>query len=154
MHQFERVWGIEILESLQNVSINLKAVYDTYLTEVESSEYEQVFGWPVAAAPRFDVVLGDIYEHDWADADMIFCNSTCFSMDMMERIYEKTLTVKKGTWFVTMSKRLPHAEKVTEGEPASDDLHWEFILAIKLEMSWGKATVNLQRKRTHPISGQ
>jgi hypothetical protein len=89
---------------------------------------------------------------------------------MMERIYQQSLKCKKGTWFVTMSKRLPHAttkksneplesefdilsnaDKVGENEQASPDLHWEFILAIKLQMSWGKATVNVQRKRTHPI---
>jgi len=31
MHQFERCWGIEILESLQNVSIRMKDVYDGYV---------------------------------------------------------------------------------------------------------------------------
>ena len=126
-------------------------MYDTYLREVEPAEYEQIYGWPVSAAPRFEVVLGDIYEHDWSDSDMIFCNSTCFPQEMMDRIYEKTLKCKKGTWFVTMSKKLPNAEKVNPGQPVDENLHWEFILAVKLEMSWGKATVNLQRKRTHPI---
>ena len=82
---------------------------------------------------------------------MIFANSTCFSAPMMEQIYQTALKCKKGTWFVTMSKRLPHAEKVEEGTAPSADLHWEFILAIKLQMSWGKATINLQRKRTHPV---
>ena len=95
--------------------------------------------------------MGDIFQIMWHDADMVFANSTCFTQDMMERIYQQSLKCKKGTWFVTMSKRLPHADKVGENEQASSDLHWEFILAIKLQMSWGKATVNLQRKRTHPI---
>ena len=119
---------------------------------MEPETYQQIFGWPASAAPRFDVVLGDIYEHDWSDSDMIFCNSTCFSAEMMERIYEKTLSCKKGAWFVTMSKRLPHAEKIIESGDGKNDEHlqWEFVLAIKLEMSWGKATVNLQRKRMHP----
>ena len=39
MHQFEKCWGIEILESLQNVSINLKEVYDSYLQEVSAEAY-------------------------------------------------------------------------------------------------------------------
>ena len=82
---------------------------------------------------------------------MVFANSTCFGGPMMEQIYEQSLKCKKGTWFVTMSKRLPHAEKINENETPSNALHWEFILAIKLQMSWGKATVNLQRKRTHPV---
>ena len=70
---------------------------------------------------------------------------------MMEQIYTMSLKCQKGSWFVTMSKRLPHAEVVNEENPARDDIHWQFILAIKLQMSWGKATVNLHRKRTHPI---
>ena len=40
MHQFERAWGIEILDSLQNISVNLKGVYDAYLEQVEAAEYE------------------------------------------------------------------------------------------------------------------
>lgn len=51
---------------------------------------------------------------------------------MMEEIHNMSLKCKKGSWFVTMSKRLPHAEVVSEGNPARDDIHWEFILAIKL----------------------
>ena len=31
IHKFQKCWGIEILENLQNVSLNLKTVYDTYL---------------------------------------------------------------------------------------------------------------------------
>ena len=87
MHQFERCWGIEILESLQNVSVDLKAVYDTYKTDVDPTEYEQIFGWPKASAPTFDTVLGDIFALEWAETDMLFCNSTCFGLPMMEQIY-------------------------------------------------------------------
>jgi len=69
---------------------------------------------------------------DWHDADMLFCNSTCFNAPMMQTIYEKTMKCKKGTWFVTMSKRLPHAFKIETNSPPNPDLKWEFILAIKL----------------------
>ena len=61
------------------------------------------------------------------------------------------LKCKKGSWFITMSKRLPHAEKYNPLDTSKGELHWEVILAIKLKMSWGQATVNLQRKRTHPV---
>ena len=151
MHQFERCWGIEILESLQNVSLNLKAVYNQYIETVDAEDYEQMFGWLLSGAPKFDVVLGDMFAIEWHQADMVFANSTCFDITMMETIYQQSLKCKKGTFFVTMSKRLPHAEKIGANDGAREDLHWEFILAIKLQMSWGKATVNLQRKRTHPV---
>ena len=57
------------------------------MAETEAAEYESVFGWGKDVAPRFEVVLDDIFNQQWADADMVFCNSTCFSGEMMERIY-------------------------------------------------------------------
>ena len=80
-------------------------------------------------------MLGDIFEFDWAsDADLIFCNSTCFTPPMMEQIYQKALASKKGSWFLTMSKKLPHAETLTDiNESAeSEQIHWELIVAIRL----------------------
>ncbi len=49
-----------------------------------------------------------------------------------------------------MTKRLPYTEKAgtEEAEALGDSWHWEFILAVKLKMSWGFATLNLARKRT------
>ena len=91
-------------------------------------------------------MLGDIFSYDWADADFIFCNSTCFTNEMMERIYEQSLKAKKGTWFATMSKKLPHVEFygiAPNNQKKGQAVHWEFILAVKLNMSWGPATVNL-----------
>ena len=40
MHQFDRCWGIEILETLQTVSVDLKAKYDSYISEADPAEYE------------------------------------------------------------------------------------------------------------------
>lgn len=84
MHQFERCWGIEILESLQNVSLQLKGVYDNYVSSVEPATYMGVFGWTPTAAPRFEVVQGDMFVQQWHEADMVFANSTCFNLQMME----------------------------------------------------------------------
>ena len=41
MHQFEKCWGIELLETLVEVSVNMKAVYDRYLTT--SDPYTQEY---------------------------------------------------------------------------------------------------------------
>ena len=81
MHQFDRCWGIEILESLSNISIQVKSAYDTYINEVDPAIYEQTFGWPSNAAPRFEPAHGDIFKLDWAaEADLIFCNSTALNV--------------------------------------------------------------------------
>lgn len=119
---------------------------------MDANEYQESFGWPLAQAPTFEPVLGDIFEVDWTDGDFILCNGSCFNITIMEAIYAKSLKCKKGTWFLTMSKRLPKSVKVTPEAPATDDLHWEHILGITLQMSWGPATLNLQRKRTHPVT--
>ena len=99
---------------------------------MDTAEYEAVLGWPSASAPIFEAFHGDMYLHDWHTADMVFCNSTCFNLRMMEKIYEQSLKCNRGTWFVTMSKKLPNAERVRKGTEPRSDLHWEFILAIKL----------------------
>lgn len=110
MHSFNKCWGIEILESLQNVSLSMKGMYDEYIASVPSNEYEHTFGYPLARAPSFEVVLGDIFGHDWHDADLLFVNSTCFTNLMMDQIYMKSARCKKGSWFITLSKRLPYAD--------------------------------------------
>jgi hypothetical protein len=77
----------------------------------------------------------------------------------MNAIYEQSLKLKKGTFFITMSKRLPNAERIERmpgvdlksiPEHLNEPLDWELILQVKLKMTWGQATVNVQRKITHP----
>ena len=114
---------------------------------------------------------------DWTNADFIYANSTCFQESMMDRIYQMSLKCKRGTWFMTMSKPLPRSDRILPGDQhkttnfftdlanlkadrrsptarsESDfhGLHWEHVLAVKLTMSWGIATVNLQRKVSNPV---
>lgn len=85
-----------------------------------------------------------MFEIEWANADFILGNLCCFSEQIMEQLYQKSLLCKKGTYFLTTGKRLPHAEKVKPEEPIVDEnLEWEHILAVKLQMSWGASVFNL-----------
>ena len=53
---------------------------------------------------------------------------------------------------MTLSKKLPHAARIFEDEPASEEIiHWEHIVSVSSYMSWGVATVNLHRKVTAPV---
>ena len=107
-----------------------------------------MLSWEKQNAPSFEVIQGDLFLHEWENADMIFCNSTCFPEEMMEQIYQKSLKCQKGTWFVTMSKKLPHARPYRENMPDNSTSHWDHIRSISLQMSWGIATANLHLKRS------
>ena len=84
MHQFEKCWGIEILESLTQISFNLKSVYENYIAESDPEQYRKIFGWEKEFAPRFEAVRGDMFQFDWSEADMIFANSTAFTPEMLQ----------------------------------------------------------------------
>ena len=76
---------------------------------------------------------------DWSMADLVLANSTCFDMYLMKQIDEKSKSMKKGSIFVTLTKKLPSAEPLRD----DPDREWEFIYSIKKKMSWGDATVNI-----------
>jgi hypothetical protein len=52
--------------------------------------------------------------------------------------------MKKGAWMITLTKKLPNADPIHIRDPSERD--WECVLSLKMVMSWGYATVNVQRK--------
>lgn len=44
---------------------------------------------------------------DWSDATVVFANSTCFDDNLMRRMASVASALKKGTIFITLTKRLP-----------------------------------------------
>jgi hypothetical protein len=109
-----------------------------------------------AINPQYEVHLGDMLELDWSDADLVLANSTCFDQDLLNKIAQKCSLLKKGSWMFTLTKKLPSAEEdlVLEenGDTSSlsnslvNENEWECVMSIKREMSWGLATVHIQRK--------
>lgn len=71
---------------------------------------------------------------DWCDATCCFANSTCFDEPLMKALAKKAELLKPGTFFITFTKRLP-----------SDA--WEVLEHESHKMSWGNATVYIQRKK-------
>jgi len=49
------------------------------------------------------------------------------------------MNLKKGTWILTLTKKLPQPEEINT--PI-----FECVMSIKRQMSWGLATVHIQRK--------
>jgi hypothetical protein len=95
--------------------------------------------------PPFEVYQGDLLEFDWwSTADLVIANSTCFEFPFMVKIGEKASLMKTGSWMITLTKKLPNADPIHNRNPNERD--WECLLSLKMIMSWGYATVNVQRK--------
>ena len=93
----------------------------------------------------FESYHGDLLEYDWwSEADFVLANSTCFEMALMTKICEKTALMKKGSWMVTLTKKLPSSDPFVVRDDEKRD--WECLLSIKRQMSWGLATVHIHRK--------
>ena len=57
-----------------------------------------------------EFVLGDALDMnvcDWSDGTVVFANSTCFDDSLMRRLASAATALKKGTIFITLTKRLP-----------------------------------------------
>ena len=126
LHSFDRCVGIEILEGLHDISVQVKEVYEREMPAA-LAQNPQVF----KKMPEVQTILGSFFEVDWTDASFIFANSTCFDIDTRNRI--SATAVKPGTLGISLTK------------PLSSD-HWKILESIRKRMSWGEATVFIQRK--------
>lgn len=137
MHDFEECIGVELLENLHKKSLELKQLYD-------GAAQGHSFGLS-ERSPKFTVDQGDLLEYDWwSKADLVLANSTCFEFQLMLKIAEKASLMKKGAWMITLTKKLPCLDPIYNKTNTLGE--WECVMSIKMPMSWGFATVNIQRK--------
>ena len=74
---------------------------------------------------------------DLTKASFIFCNSTCFSSELLLSIAKKVnKEVPNGCIVITFTKKLPFLSK--------ED--WDIKKGFKRLMSWGLATIFVHRK--------
>lgn len=124
---FDVCGGVEVLDSLHEASIDL-------LRKWGSHEFRETL--PEDSRPgdiRF--LHGDIIrlKSEWTRGDIIFANSTCFDEVFLTAIAEAAEACRVGTFFITLTKRLPSHK-------------WAVLDAELMVMSWGGATVFIQRK--------
>lgn len=117
--------GIELLEGLFNISVSIKNKYDEKAPQV-LAQHSNVLG----NLPSVEFFCNDFFQYNWSDAGLVFANSTCFDHDMMRRI--GSVQLKNGTLGISFTKTIP-------GE------NWIVLESIKKNMSWGEATVYIQR---------
>ncbi len=133
---FKKVVGIEYLEKLHYIGLEIKNKYDNKFEEI-FKQYEDLFP-NYSNFPKLELINGDFLLSNWKDASCIFANSTCFSTELMNSLTKKAdEELQPGTFFITFTKRLPHL---------SND-KWEVREGFRRLMSWGIATVYVHRKK-------
>ncbi|CAM9261116.1 unnamed protein product [Scytosiphon promiscuus] len=132
LHPFDKAIGIEILEGLYTTSTELLKVWEGGIRD-KLDEKE--------GPTKVEFFLGDAFDMnvcDWTDADVVFANSTCFDASLMRKMASAATALKKGAFFITLTKRLPAA-------------YFKVLEHDMFPMSWGSATVYISQKTTAPF---
>ena len=131
---FKRLIGIEYLENLFRLSLEIKKTYDRTIRD-KFENNQQLFNFETPNQIEF--LQGDFLKHNWEDTSIIFANSTCFSLGMMQNIASKAnKECKSGTIIITFTKRLTKL---------STD--WELRDGFRRLMTWGIATIYVHRRK-------
>ena len=134
IHPFKKCVGIEYLETLYDLSQEVKQIYDSTINE-KFSTYKQLF--TMSQPNKIEFIKGDFLKEKWEDTSVILANSTCFNLDLISAIGNKAnKECKSGTIIVTFTKRLN-----------SLDHEWEFKDGFKRIMTWGIATIYVHKKK-------
>lgn len=125
-HPFDNVVGIEILEGLSELANGLKTHWEE---EVKANAPEH------CQTTEVEFVHGDFMspEIPWADADVVFINSTCYPDDLVVKIEEQLDKLQKGAFAITCTKSLKSS-------------YWQVVERSDFEEAWGKATLFVHRK--------
>ncbi len=127
--KFTDVTGIEILDSLYRMSVDIKDRFDNFnraSTDPFFSSNLKFFKGSI-----FDLTL-----YDWTSNDIIFINSTCFSDEMMTKIYEHIKQTRRGTYVITFTFPLYSIKPIV----------LDLVRELRLETSWGQADIFIQKK--------
>lgn len=157
IHPFKSCIGIEFLSPLHKMAMRLKNIYDKNILEIlkvnslsekklfinhfevnlNSELYPDVNTRLEFITPEVNYIKGSFFENDWSDASMVYICSTCFSNDIIQQIFEKTIFLKKGSIIVNTDHEMP--EHLKE--------HFESITPFQRLMSWGVATIYIHRRK-------
>lgn len=118
--------GVELLPELHKAAAT---VGDRYRQEIQPQFQDQ------RRETALSFQLGDIFETDLSDADIVVSHCcTCFDDALMQKLSDKLEACKPGTRIVTITRGL--------SSPA-----FESVSMTPCQMGWGQATANLYRRR-------
>ena len=103
VHDWDEVRGVEVLEGLWKASMGMKEKVERerrggVMGGVSLGEASDGDGVDVGGGRRTRVVLerGSFFDVDWADADVVLANSTCFDEALVERLARRGQKLKQG----------------------------------------------------------
>ena len=124
---FKSCKGIEILNSLHHAAEGAVQTFSSLkksMLACHTKSDVNVYEGSITAAE------GDL---NWSDGDIVFANSTCFSASLMNEISDLGEQLAPGAIFITFTKPLQSTK-------------FELLDKSRLKMSWGPATVYVQRR--------
>lgn len=133
IHSFNSYIGIEFLENLHNLAVEIKEKFEENVKFLrqENPNFIPEF----TDESKIELVCGDFLNSNWKEASFVFANSTCFSPELMQSLSKKADELPVGAVFVTFTKRLPMLPE-----------NWEVNSGFRRLMSWGIATVYVHKK--------
>ena len=121
---FKKVHGVEIMSSLYQEG---KKRIDIFNSKLNDKGLLLTYNEPIT------IQQGDILEVDWSDGDIVFCNSTAFCPDLMEKLSKKASQLKIDSIVITYTKAL------------SDDC-FKIIDKSRIKASWGACSALIHKK--------
>lgn len=118
---FTVIRGIEILETLHAAALSSKVAF------------EELTMASLVVPNCVSFINKALLDYDWSDGDVVFANSTCFDGDLMNKISSQGEQLRPGALFITFTKALT-------------SLKFELLERSQQSMSWGPATVFIQRR--------
>ena len=135
LRNFNLCIGIEYLENLTKLSIEMKKNYDNRINNIY--EENKILLNELKEPNQIKFINGDFLKENWKDASILLMNSTCFTQDLVDKITIKAINeCKSGTIIISFTKKL--------WDLGND---WECNNGFKRLMSWGIATVYVHRKK-------
>lgn len=132
---FTKVIGIEYLENLYELSLELKNKYIKSFNDDMNNHKELFEGYN--HMPEMQIIHGDFLKEEWVKPSVILANSTCFSTELMTQLSKKAKAeCPSGTIIVSFTKRIPDL-----------GLDWELRDGFRRLMTWGIATIYIHRRK-------
>eukprot|EP00941_MAST-03F_sp_MAST-3F-sp1_P004962 g4962.t1 len=124
---FKKACGIEVMNSLYTESLELQFRWETKMRKSKELKNDPCHNVDI------EFVNGDATQFSWSDGAFIICNSTCFDEDLMTDLAKQADSMPIGAFLITLTKRIPSE-------------NFRLLDFEKMPMSWGNATVYIQKK--------